>query len=184
MRLSGAARGPEWPTKTPKWGLQYLYCKAGISVRRLVLLAMKKYFNVLLDGWDWQQKNVIEMAVREQGAKARLRVGVLHFWEELFATVGVISMMCWTFAIYLGTVLEGRAKSRKKDIGEEFAFSSSLHCSSTNSICRGRGVVHGKVKSCFLQVAWQSIDGVFPFRGRPRRKVLCSRALFSSGGAC
>ena len=28
------------------------------------------------------------MAVREQGAKARLRVGLLHFGEELFATVG------------------------------------------------------------------------------------------------
>ena len=31
-------------------------------------------------------ENVIEMAVREQGAKARVRV--LHFGEELFATVG------------------------------------------------------------------------------------------------
>ena len=55
-------------------------------MRRLVLLAMKKYFNVRLDGRDRQQKNVIEMAVREQGAKARLRV--IHFREELSATVG------------------------------------------------------------------------------------------------
>ena len=28
------------------------------------------------------------MAVREQGAKARLQVGLLHFGEELFARVG------------------------------------------------------------------------------------------------
>ena len=46
----------------------------------------KKYVIVRLDGWARQQKNVIDMAVREQGAKARLRV--LHFGEELFATVG------------------------------------------------------------------------------------------------
>ena len=63
MRLSGATRGPEWQTKTPKWGcigpiLQYFYCKAGKSVRRLVLLAMKKYFNVRLDGWSRQQNNI------------------------------------------------------------------------------------------------------------------------------
>ena len=51
-----------------------------------MLLAMKKYFNVRFDGSSRQHKNVIEMAVREQGAKARLRV--LHFGEELFATVG------------------------------------------------------------------------------------------------
>ena len=39
--------------------------------------------------------------------------------------------------------------SRKKDNGQElynFAFSSSLNCSSTNSICKGRSVVHGKLK--------------------------------------
>ena len=88
MRLSGAASGPEWHTKTPTNEdlLQYFYCKAGKSVRWLVLLAMKKYVNVRLDGWARQQKNVIEMAVREQGPKARLRV--LHFGEELFAAVG------------------------------------------------------------------------------------------------
>ena len=86
MRHSGAARGPEWQTKTPKWGcITLFYCKAGTSVRRLVLLAMKKYVNVRLDGWPQQQKNVIEMTVREQGAKARLCV--LHFGEELFTTV-------------------------------------------------------------------------------------------------
>ena len=49
---------------------------------------MKKYFNARLDGCARQQKNVIEMAVREQGAKARLRV--IHFGEELFATVGAV----------------------------------------------------------------------------------------------
>ena len=47
---------------------------------------MEKDINVRLDGWAWQEQNVIQMAVREQGAKARLRV--LHFGEELFATVG------------------------------------------------------------------------------------------------
>ena len=30
--------------------VQYLYCKAGKSVRRLVLLATNKYVNVRLDG--------------------------------------------------------------------------------------------------------------------------------------
>ena len=63
-------------------------CKAGKSVRRLVVLAMKKYFNVRLDGWARQQSNVIEVAVGEQGAMARLRVGLLHFLEELFAIAG------------------------------------------------------------------------------------------------
>ena len=54
MRLIGAARGPESQTKTPKlvcrYILQYFYCKAGKSVSILVLLAMKKYVNVRLDG--------------------------------------------------------------------------------------------------------------------------------------
>ena len=36
--------------------------------------------------------NVIEMAVQEQGAKARLRV--IHFGEELFATVGAAKHGC------------------------------------------------------------------------------------------
>ena len=66
--------------------LQSLYFKAGKSVRRLVRLAMKKYFNVRLDGLARQHKIVIEMAVREQGTKTILRV--LHFGEELFATIG------------------------------------------------------------------------------------------------
>ena len=57
--------------------LQYFYCKAGKSVRRLVLLAMKKYVNVRLDGSARQQKNVIEMTVRVQAGKEKLRV--LHF---------------------------------------------------------------------------------------------------------
>ena len=52
----------------------------------MVLLAMKKYFIVRPDGGARQRKNVIEMAVREQGANAILRVH--HFGEELFATVG------------------------------------------------------------------------------------------------
>ncbi len=47
---------------------------------------MKKYFNVRLNGCARQQKNVIEMALGEQGAKARFRV--LHFGEQLFATAG------------------------------------------------------------------------------------------------
>ena len=60
------------------------------------------------------------MAVREQGAKARLRV--LHFGEELFATVGAAKHgydalnMCNVFRTFF---LEGRAMSRKKDSGEE-----------------------------------------------------------------
>ena len=52
----------------------------------MVLFAMKKHFPVWLDGWARQQKNVIEVAVRELGVKARLRVP--HFWEELFTAVG------------------------------------------------------------------------------------------------
>ena len=63
-------------------------------MRRLVLLAMKKYFNVRLDGLARQQNNVIEMTVREQGVKARLCV--LHFGEELFATVQLTQNMATT----------------------------------------------------------------------------------------
>ena len=55
MRLSGVARGPGVTNENPKMRmyiiiLQYFYCNAGKSVRRLVLLAMKKYLNVRLDG--------------------------------------------------------------------------------------------------------------------------------------
>ena len=60
------------------------------------------------------------MAVREEGAKARLRV--LHFGEDLFATVGAakhgydaLNMR----AMNVVKFLEGRAMSRKKDSGEE-----------------------------------------------------------------
>ena len=52
-----------------------------------MLLDMKKYFNVRFDGRARQQNNVIEMAVREHGAKAILRV--LHCGAELLPTVGV-----------------------------------------------------------------------------------------------
>ena len=85
----------ESQTKTPTYedvGLYnfitktFINYKAGKSMRRLVLLAMKEYVNVRLDGRARQQNNVNEMAVREQGAMARLRV--LQFGEELFATVG------------------------------------------------------------------------------------------------
>ena len=37
-------------TKMRMYILQYFYCKAGKSVIRLVLLAMKKYVNIRLDG--------------------------------------------------------------------------------------------------------------------------------------
>ena len=67
--------------------IQYFYGNTGKSVRWIMLLDMKKYFNVRFDGRARQQKNVIEMAVREHGAKARLRV--LHFGAELLPTVGV-----------------------------------------------------------------------------------------------
>ena len=111
--------------ENPKWGciiLQYLYCKSGKSVRWLVLLAMEKDINVRLDGWAWQEQNVIQMAVREEGAMARLRV--LHFGEELFATVGAakqwnMATTRWTRAMNVGKFLEGRVMSRKKDSGEE-----------------------------------------------------------------
>ena len=94
-RATFSERGPDETFRSSSWAgvtnenpkmrtyiLQCFYCETGKSVRRLVLLAMKKYFNVRLVGWARPQKNVIEMAVREQGAKARLRV--LHFGEELF----------------------------------------------------------------------------------------------------
>ena len=61
------------------------------------------------------------MAAREQGAKARLRV--LHFGEELFATVGAAKhgydAMNMRNVQYLGKFLERLAISRKKDSGEE-----------------------------------------------------------------
>ena len=59
------------------------------------------------------------MVVREQEAKARLRV--LHFGKELFATVGAAKhgYDALNMRNYLGKFLEGRAMSRKKDSGEE-----------------------------------------------------------------
>ena len=57
VRLCGVARGPK-PRVTNEntkmrmsaYILQYFYCKAGKSMRRLVLLAMKEYVNVRPDG--------------------------------------------------------------------------------------------------------------------------------------
>ena len=61
------------------------------------------------------------MAVRQHGAKARLRV--LHFGEELLATVGAAKhgydALNMRNVAHLGKFLEGRAMSQKKDSGEE-----------------------------------------------------------------
>ncbi len=46
--------------------------------------------------------------------------------------------------------------SRKKDSGEELWNFASLDCRSTNSICRGRGVVHGKGKGGGKQLEGRS----------------------------
>ena len=57
MRLTGVARGPEARVTNENtkmrmyaYTLQNFYYKAGKSMRRLVLLAMKEYVNVRLDG--------------------------------------------------------------------------------------------------------------------------------------
>ena len=110
---------------------------------RLVLLAMKKHFNVLLDGLARQQKNVIEIAVREQGVKARLCV--LHFGEELFATVGAAKH--GYDALNMRNVFR-KIPRRESDVAGEgqwrrvvelrLQFIIALY-SSTNSICRGGG---------------------------------------------
>ena len=62
----------------------------------------------------------------------RRTLGLLHFGEELFATIGAAKH--GHDALYMRNVFRkiprGRAMSRKKDSGEElqnFAFSSSLH---------------------------------------------------------
>ena len=52
------------------------------------------------------------MGVREQGAKARLCV--LHFGEELFATVGATKHGYGAWNMYLGKFLEGSG-----DVAEE-----------------------------------------------------------------
>ena len=62
-RATFSERGPDDTFRSSSWAgvtnenpnmrmyiLQYFYCKAGKSVTRLVLLAMKKYFNVRLEG--------------------------------------------------------------------------------------------------------------------------------------
>lgn len=59
--------------------IQKLNLKTYKSVRRLVLLSVKKCFDVWLDECGRRQKNVIEVAVQELGAKVRLCV--LHFGE-------------------------------------------------------------------------------------------------------
>ena len=57
MRLTGVAHGPEarvtnenTKMRMHAYILQNFYYKAGKSMRRLVLLAMKEYVNVRLDG--------------------------------------------------------------------------------------------------------------------------------------
>ena len=59
------------------------------------------------------------MAVWEQGAKARLRV--IHFGEELSATVGAAKHGYDALNMHnvFRKFLEGRAMSRKKDSEEE-----------------------------------------------------------------
>ena len=119
------------------------------------------------------------MAVREQGAKAILRV--LHFGEELFATVGATKHsydalnMCNIF----------RKIARKEgDVAEEgqwrrvveprLQFIVALNLITGTQYLFGISSLLAEERSCFLQVAGQYIDGVFPLRGRRRRKVLCS----------
>ena len=44
-----------------------------------------------MDELDNRRLNVIEMTVRVQAAKEKLRVPVLHFGQELFATIGLVA---------------------------------------------------------------------------------------------
>ena len=70
---------------------------------------------------DELDKSRMSFRWRSERRKARLRV--LHFGEELFATVGAVKQWNmattrWTCAMNVGKFLEGRAMSRKKDSGE------------------------------------------------------------------
>ena len=125
--------------------LQYFYCKAGISVRRLVLLAMKKYFNVPLDGRARQQKNVIEMGVREQGAKARLCVGPTSFWRRVVRSSRCHQawLRCVEHVFRQIPRTEWRCRGRKT-VEKSFRASPSVHhCTVAQSTpsAGGRGVV-------------------------------------------
>ena len=80
-----------------------------------MLLAMKKYANGRFHGCARQQNNGIEMAVREQGATARLRV--LHFGEEMFATVGAAKH--GYDALNMRNVFRKIPPRREGDVGEE-----------------------------------------------------------------
>ena len=83
------------------------------------------------------------MAVREQGAKARLRGP--HFGEELFATVGAakhgydaLNMRneCRNIPRREGDVAEEGQWRRVVELRLQFII--AVHCSFTNSICRGQ----------------------------------------------
>ena len=99
-------------------------------MRRLVLLAMKKHVNVRLDGRARQQKNVIEMAVREQGVMATLRV--LHFGEELFATVGAAKR--GYDALNMRNVFR-KIPRREGDVAEKGQWSNSCRTSPSVHHC-------------------------------------------------
>ena len=67
---------------------------------------------------------------------------MLHFGEELFVTIGAAKH--GYDALNMHNVFR-KIHRREGDIAKEqweelsnFAFSSSLYCSSTNSICKGR----------------------------------------------
>ena len=111
---------------------------------------MKKYVNVRLDWWPRQQ-NVIEMAVREQGAKARLHV--LHFGNDLFARVTAAKHGYDALNMRIvfrkiprreGDIVEEGHLRRVVELRIQFKIALELH----QLYLQGgsRGVVHGKVR--------------------------------------
>ena len=101
------------------------------------------------------------MAVREQGAKSRLRVGhLLHFGEELFATVGAAKY--GYDALNMRNVFR-KIPRREGDVAEEgqwrrvveirLQFIIALNLIAVTQYLVGLSSLLAGERSCFLQVA-------------------------------
>ena len=95
MTLSGAARGPEWQTKTPTWGCIYMYITILLLQSRQIsdtagAACHEEVFQCPARGMSsTRQKCHWDGGPRAGSEGETSCTAVLHFGEELFATVGV-----------------------------------------------------------------------------------------------
>ena len=92
------------------------------------------------DSMDELDNRRMSLRLRFENSE-RKRDFLLHFGEELFATVGA-AKDGFDALNNVFRKIPRREGDVAEDSGEEllnFAYGSSLHCSCTNSICRGQG---------------------------------------------